>query len=57
VLAVLVAQLMKAQLFGVTPLNPRCWLVTLTLAGVHADCESDSAWRASRINPIVVLSR
>ena len=53
-----VGQVMKSQLFNVSPLNPLVLaLVTLTLSAVALLASVIPAWRASRIDPIVVLSR
>jgi predicted permease len=53
-----VGQAMKNQLFGVTPLNPLVIVgTTLMLAAVALLTTALPAWRASRINPVVVLGR
>ncbi len=53
-----VGQVMRSQLVNITPTNPFVLLlVTLTLAGVALVATLVPAWRASRIDPIVVLSR
>jgi predicted lysophospholipase L1 biosynthesis ABC-type transport system permease subunit len=53
-----VGQLMKSQLFNVAPLNPLVLgLVTLILSAVALLASVIPAWRASKIDPIVVLSR
>jgi len=51
-------QLLKAQLFNVAPLNPLVLGgVTVLLAVVATLATLVPAWRASRINPIIVLGR
>jgi len=51
-------QLLKAQLFGVAPLNPIVLGgVAILLAVVATLATLVPAWRASRINPIIVLGR
>ena len=56
--SVVVGQLMKSQLFGVTPLSPMVLaLVTLALSVVALTASAIPALRASRINPIVVLGK
>jgi predicted permease len=51
-------QLVKAQLFGVAPLNPIVLGgVTVLLAAVATLATLVPAWRASRINPIIVLGK
>lgn len=58
VVSLIVGQFMKHQLFGVTPMNPMVLaLVTVVLLAVALVASTIPAWRASRINPIVVLSR
>jgi predicted permease len=53
-----VGQLMKNQLFNVAPMSPVVLgLVSLMLAGVGLLAVSIPALRASRINPVVVLSK
>ncbi len=53
-----VGQLMRSQLVDITPTNPVVLLlVTLTLAAIAMIASLVPAWRASRIDPIVVLSR
>jgi predicted permease len=53
-----VGQLMKSQLFNVAPMSPVVLgLVSLMLAGVGLLAVSIPALRASRINPVVVLSK
>jgi hypothetical protein len=57
-LAVGAGRLLEAQLFNVAPANPVVLaLVTMLLAGVAAIATMVPAWRASRINPIVVLGK
>ncbi len=56
--AFFVGQLMKSELFGTEPLSPVVLiLVTLLLSTVAMIASAIPAWRASRINPIVVLGR
>lgn len=56
--SVVVGQLMKSQLFGVTPLSPIVLaLVTVALSVVALTASAIPALRASRINPIVVLGK
>jgi putative ABC transport system permease protein len=56
--SVLVGQLMKSMLFGVTATNPLVIaLVTLLLSAVALVASGIPALRASRINPIVVLGK
>ncbi len=56
--SIVVGQLMKSQLFGVTPLSPMVLaLVTLALSVVALTASAIPALRASRINPIVVLGK
>jgi ABC-type antimicrobial peptide transport system permease subunit len=51
-------QLLKAQLFNVTPLNPVVLGgVAMMLAVVAMLATLIPAWRASRINPIIVLGK
>jgi predicted permease len=58
VLSILLGQLMKTLLFNVAPINPAVLvLVTLGLSAVALVASLIPAWRASRIDPIVVLSR
>ena len=53
-----VGQLMRSQLVNITPTNPLVLLfVTMTLSAIALVASLVPAWRASRINPIVVLSR
>jgi len=56
--SIVVGQLMKSQLFGVTPLSPVVLaLVTIALSVVALTASAIPALRASRINPIVVLGK
>jgi predicted permease len=56
-LSVLVGQLMKNQLFSVAPLSPVViTLVTLALSVVALVASTIPAWRASRVNPVAVLT-
>lgn len=56
--AYFVGQVMESQLFNIAPTNPIVLLVVVTTLSVVAIVASVvPAWRASRINPIVVLSR
>jgi ABC-type antimicrobial peptide transport system permease subunit len=56
--AYFVGQIMRSQLVNVTPTSPIVLLlVTLILSGVALVASLIPAWRASRIDPIVVLSR
>jgi predicted permease len=56
-LSVLVGQVMKNQLFNVAPLSPVVIsLVTLALSVVALVASTIPAWRASRVNPVVVLT-
>jgi ABC-type antimicrobial peptide transport system permease subunit len=56
--SIVVGQLMKSQLFGVTPLSPIVLvLVTIALSVVALAASAIPALRASRINPIVVLGK
>jgi predicted permease len=56
--SIAVGQLMRSQLFNVTPLNPIVIvLVTLALSIVALIASGIPAIRASRINPIVVLGK
>lgn len=56
--AYFVGQVMRSQLVNVTPTSPVVLLlVTLILSGVALVASLIPAWRASRIDPIVVLSR
>lgn len=53
-----VGRVMKSQLFDVAPLNPAVLgIVTLTLSVVAVLAVSIPALRASRINPVVALSK
>jgi predicted permease len=54
----LVGRVMASQLFNVAPTNPFVLLsVVMTLSAVAMIASVVPAWRASRIDPIVVLSR
>ncbi len=56
--SVVVGQVMKSQLFNVTPISPIVIaLVTLALSIVALIASGIPALRASRINPIVVLGK
>jgi len=56
--SIVVGQVLKSQLFNVTPMNPLVLaLVTLVLSGVALIATAIPALRASRINPNVVLSK
>jgi predicted permease len=56
--ALAVGQIMRSQLVDITPTDPVVLaLVTLILSGVALLACLIPAWRASRIDPIVVLSR
>jgi predicted permease len=56
--AYFVGQIMRNQLVGITPTNPLVLLlVTMILSAVALIASVIPAWRASRIDPIVVLSR
>jgi predicted permease len=58
VLSYFVGQVVKSELFNVTPMNPVVLvLVTLALSVVALLASVVPAWRASKIDPIVVLSR
>lgn len=51
-------QLLKAQLFGVTPVSPLVLAgVTILLTVVAILATMIPAWRASKINPIIVLGK
>jgi len=51
-------QLLKAQLFGVTPVSPHVLAgVTILLTVVAILATMIPAWRASKINPIIVLGK
>ena len=57
-LAYLLGQLMTSQLYGITSMDPLVLLlVTATLSGAALLASVVPAWRASRIDPIVALSR
>jgi predicted permease len=54
----LVGQVMKSELFNVAPMNPLVVaMMTATLSVVALVASTIPAWRASRINPIVVLGK
>ena len=56
--AYFVGQVMRSQLVNVAPESPVVLiLVTLMLCGVALIASLIPAWRASRIDPVVVLSR
>jgi ABC-type antimicrobial peptide transport system permease subunit len=56
--AVAAGQLLKAQLFGVTPVSPLVLAgVTILLTVVAILATMIPAWRASKINPIIVLGK
>jgi predicted permease len=56
--AYLLGQLMTSQLYGITSMDPLVLLlVTATLSGAALLASVVPAWRASRIDPIVALSR
>jgi predicted permease len=54
----LVGEVMRSQLFNIAPTNPLVLLVVVATLSIVATLASIvPAWRASRIDPIVVLSR
>jgi len=56
--ALFVGRMMKAELFQVTPTSPAVLIgVTVTMSAVAVLASIIPAWRASRIDPTVVLSR
>ena len=56
ILAAMLARLITSMLFGVQPLDPGTFAaVTVVLAATAAAAIAGPAWRATRIDPIVVL--
>ena len=56
--AILAGQVLKAQLFGVAPMSPIVLAgVTILLTVVAILATMIPAWRASKINPIIVLGK
>ncbi len=56
--AFVVGQVMKSQLYNVTPMSPLVLaMVTLVLSSVALIASMIPAWRASQIDPIVVLGK
>jgi predicted permease len=56
--AILAGQVLKAQLFGVAPMSPIVLAgVTILLTVVSILATMIPAWRASKINPIIVLGK
>jgi ABC-type lipoprotein release transport system permease subunit len=56
--AYFVGRLMQAQLFNISPMDPVVLgLVAVTLLGVALFASVIPSWRATKIDPIVVLSK